>query len=163
MHWDDKHGNQQSNAPSLPFTVTGEVIRGKQLGSQLGSPAQNTAEAAAALQMKIGDTPVNVEWEANDSVAALGSLCQGGPLTISMSRYGGFEQVGSIGQSLPRNDIQMTTQPGDIVLYSGDQLVVFYGSNSWAYTKLGHIADKTEQELADLLGSGDVTTTIAKG
>ena len=136
---------------------------GNQLGGQSGSPAQTTAEAAATLQMTIGDTPVNVEWEANDTVAALGNLCQGGPLTIGMSRYGGFEQVGPIGQSLPRNDVQTATKAGDIVLYSGDQLVVFYGSNSWPYTKLGHIAGKSDQELADLLGSGDVTITIAKG
>ena len=114
------------------------------------------------LQMKIGEIPVNVEWEDNESVAALGRLCQSGPLTIGMSRYGGFEQVGPIGQNLPRNDSQMTTQPGDIVLYTGDQLVIFYGSNSWAYTKLGHIVDTSEQELVDLLGNGDVAVTIAK-
>ncbi|MBQ9001484.1 MAG: hypothetical protein IJ087_06490 [Eggerthellaceae bacterium] len=120
------------------------------------------AQAAAALQMKVGETPVSVEWEDSDSVAALGRLCQSGPLAIGMSRYGGFEQVGPIGQSLPRNDIQTTTQPGDIVLYSGDQLVVFYGSNSWAYAKLGHIAGESEQELADLLGSGDVMVAIAE-
>jgi hypothetical protein len=82
-----------------------------------------------------------VEWEDNESVEALKELCQEGPLTIRMSMYGGFEQVGSIGQSLPRDDSRTTTQAGDIVLYSGDQIVVFYGSNSWAYTRLGHITD----------------------
>lgn len=74
--------------------------------------------------------------------------------------YGGFEQVGPIGTSLPRKDVQTTTQAGDIVLYSGNQIVVFYGSNSWAYTRLGHISDKTPSEMAELLGSGDVTITI---
>ena len=54
----------------------------------------------------------------------------------------------------------MTTDPGDIVLYTGDQIVVFYGSNSWAYTKLGHITNKNEQELKDLLSNGDVTIRI---
>jgi len=73
--------------------------------------------------------------------------------------YGGFEQVGPIGQGLPSDDQQTTTQPGDIVLYSGDQIVIFYGSNSWAYTKLGH-ADLTEEELQGLLGNEDVTLTI---
>ncbi len=77
-----------------------------------------------------------------------------------MSMYGGFEQVGSIGQSLPRNDVQTTTNAGDIVLYSGNQMVVFYGSNSWAYTRLGHIMDKNVAELKELLGNGDVTITI---
>ena len=83
-------------------------------------------------------------------------------LTIEMSMYGGFEQVGSIGQSLPRNDTQTTTASGDIVLYSGDQLVVFYGSNTWAYTRLGKIVDKTPEEMEELLGNGDVTITLSK-
>ena len=112
------------------------------------------------LQMKIGDTEVAVAWEDNESVGALKELCRHEALTIPMSMYGGFEQVGSIGQSLPRNDSQTTTQAGDIVLYSGSQIVVFYGSNSWAYTRLGHITDKSAQEMAELLGSGDVTITI---
>lgn len=77
--------------------------------------------------------------------------------------YGGFEQVGAIGQNLPRDDSQTTTKAGDIVLYSGNQIVVFYGSNSWAYTRLGHITDKSAQQMADLLGRGDVTITIEKG
>ena len=76
-----------------------------------------------------------------------------------MSMYGGFEQVGSIGQSISRDDKQITTEYGDIVLYSGNQIVVFYGSNSWAYTKLGHI-DLSEEELTQLLSNGDVVLEI---
>ena len=112
------------------------------------------------LQAKIGETPLQVDWEDNESVEALKELCQNGPVTIRMSMYGGFEQVGPIGQSLPTNDSQTTTQAGDIVLYSGNQIVVFYGSNSWAYTRLGHVANKSAQEMAELLGNGDVTLTI---
>ena len=77
-----------------------------------------------------------------------------------MSMYGGFEQVGSLGMNLPRDDEQTTTQAGDIVLYSGNQIVVFYGSNSWAYTRLGKITDKSAKELKDLLGSKDVIITL---
>ena len=117
-------------------------------------------EGEAMLQMTIGKTPVEVEWEDNETVEALKQLCREEPLTIQMSMYGGFEQVGSIGQRLPRNDSQTTTQSGDIVLYSGDQIVVFYGSNSWAYTRLGHVTNKSDEEMADLLGNGDVTITI---
>ena len=83
-----------------------------------------------------------------------------GALTIQMSMYGGFEQVGPIGQRLPSSDVQTSTSSGDIVLYSGNQLVVFYGSNSWAYTRLGHITDKTPEEMRTLLSNGDVTITI---
>ena len=125
------------------------------------SETSDSEEAEAMLQMTIGGTPVEVEWEDNESVEALKQLCREEPLTIQMSMYGGFEQVGSIGQSLPRNDSQTTTQAGDIVLYSGDQIVVFYGSNSWAYTRLGNITDKTASEMADLLGNGNVRITIS--
>ena len=119
--------------------------------------------ARADMGMRIGDTYVTVEWEENESVAALRKLTEEKPLSISMSMYGGFEQVGSIGQSLPREDRQTTTQSGDIVLYSGDQIVVFYGSNSWAYTPLGHISDKSAQEMAELLSNGNVTIQIGYG
>ena len=115
-----------------------------------------------ALRLAINDTEVTVEWEDNESVRALFDLCAEQPLVIEMSMYGGFEQVGSIGQSLPRSDSQTTTQAGDIVLYSGDQIVIFYGSNSWAYTRLGRITDKTAYELAELLGNGDVAVTIER-
>ena len=119
-----------------------------------------TEEETGVLRMKIGDEPVGVEWEDNESAAALGELCRGEPLTISLSRYGGFEQVGPIGSSLPRSDVQTVTQAGDVVLYAGNQIVVFYGSNSWAYTRLGKITDKTAEEMRELLGRGDVTITI---
>ncbi|MBQ6734415.1 MAG: hypothetical protein IJR00_05850 [Lachnospiraceae bacterium] len=112
------------------------------------------------LQLMIGQEEVTVAWEDNETVDALKELVRSEPLTIEMSMYGGFEQVGSLGRSLPRNDVQTTTQAGDIVLYSGNQIVMFYGSNSWAYTRLGHITDQSASELTELLGSGDVTITI---
>ena len=112
------------------------------------------------LQMTIGDTPVAVAWEDNDAVQSLKELCRNQPLTIYMSMYGGFEQVGSIGTSLPQNDVKTTTSAGDIVLYSGDQMVVFYGSNTWSYTRLGHITGKTQAELTELLSNGSVIITL---
>ena len=112
------------------------------------------------MQMMIGETPVTVAWEDNASVEALRALAAEG-ITIEMSMYGGFEQVGSIGQSLPRDDQQTTTASGDIVLYSGNQMVVFYGSNSWAYTRLGHITDQTPEQIKALLGNGGVTITLS--
>ena len=87
-------------------------------------------------------------------------MAEAGSIIIDMSMYGGFEQVGSIGQSLPRNDRQMATSAGDIVLYSGNQMVVFCGSNSWAYTKLGHMDNTSLEELENMLGSGNVTITL---
>ena len=113
------------------------------------------------LHLTIDDTAVQVDWEDNASVEALTELISSAPLTVQMSMYGGFEQVGALGTSLPRDDRQTTTQAGDIVLYAGDQIVMFYGSNSWAYTRLGRITDQSVQELRDLLGNGDVTVTLS--
>ena len=94
------------------------------------------------LKLLIDDIEVNVEWEDNDSVKAIKELAKNGGLTINTHQYGGFEQVGEIGQSIVSSNVQMTTEPGDIVLYADSNIVVFYGSNSWSYTKLGKIKDK---------------------
>ena len=112
-----------------------------------------------AMTLMIGETEVPVIWENNPSVDALKDLL---PLTIEMSMYGGFEQVGPIGQEIVSNDEQAKTEPGDIVLYSGDQIVIFYGNNSWAYTRLGHV-DLTQEEMTELLSHGDVVITISAG
>ena len=116
---------------------------------------------AKMLRMMIGNTAVAVDWENNESVEALKAQCENEPLVIQMSMYGGFEQVGPLGSRLPSNDAQTTTSAGDIVLYSSNQIVVFYGSNSWAYTKLGHITDQDASGMAGLLSNGNVTITIS--
>ncbi len=113
------------------------------------------------LRLYIGETEVSVDWEENESAAALASLCREGPLTIQMSMYGGFEQVGPLGTALPSDDTDTVTAAGDIVLYSSSQIVIFYGSNSWAYTRLGRITDRSAGELEELLGNGNVTVTLA--
>ncbi len=123
--------------------------------------ADHEATGDNTMIMTIGDTKVNVDWEDNRAVEALRDMAKDGDVTIKMTMYGGFEQVGSIGQSLPRDDKQTTTSSGDIVLYSGNQIVVFYGSNSWSYTRLGHISDKNEAEMTELLSNGDVNITIS--
>ena len=119
----------------------------------------NLTKGEESMQMRINGNPVTVAWENNDSVAALREMAKEG-LTIRMSMYGGFEQVGPIGRRLPSSDEQTSTSSGDIVLYSGDQLVVFYGSNSWAYTRMGHITDQNPEQMRELLGNGDVTITL---
>ena len=121
---------------------------------------ESSEEEVGDMIMEIGNTQVHVAWEDNESVEALKQLVSQAPLSIQMSMYGGFEQVGSIGQNLPRDDKQTTTEAGDIVLYSGNQIVGFYGANSWSYTRLGSISDKSEKELSELLGNGDVIITI---
>lgn len=124
-------------------------------------PERIEQEADQMIELRIDGAAVPVAWEDNDSVTALRELLADGAITVQMSMYGGFEQVGSIGTSLPRNDQQTTTGAGDIVLYSGNQIVVFYGSNSWAYTRLGHITDQDAAGMAEMLGNGDVTITLS--
>ena len=154
---DEQEADQPGQAEEAVGSESAEITDASETG------VISDEEENSAMVMKIGDTPVQVIWEDNESVKALKELIGDSDLNIQMSMYGGFEQVGSIGQSLPRNDAQTTTKAGDIVLYSGNQMVVFYGSNSWAYTRLGHISDKNEDELAELLGNGDVTITIEMG
>ena len=139
--------------------VTEDEIR-EWIGTDLGLTLASTSVSAEENEMilKISDNIVSVKWEDNDSVKELKELAAGG-LTINMSMYGGFEQVGSIGSSITRNDVKTTTSSGDIVLYSGDQIVIFYGSNTWDYTKLGKI-DLSEDEITSLLSKGDVTITL---
>lgn len=135
--------------PEDYFPAMGEIWRILE-NAEIGETEEET------MKLTIGGEAVPVTWEENESVEALRALA---PLEIELSMYGGFEQVGAIGQSLPRDDEQTTTAAGDIVLYSGNQIVVFYGSNSWAYTRLGHV-DLPAADMARLLGNGDVTIAI---
>ena len=110
------------------------------------------------LFLKIGDTQVDVYWLDNASVTALKKLAKDG-LTIEMHMYSDFEQVGSLGTTIASADTRITTSAGDICLYSSNQIVLFYGANTWEYTKLGHI-NLSKTELSDLLGDEDVIITI---
>ncbi len=123
-----------------------------------GGSNQDVKEGEDTMRIIIGDREIPVTWASNSSVEELKKML---PLTISMSMYGGFEQVGPIGKSIAEEDKQITTESGDIVLYSGNQIVVFYGSNSWAYTRLGHI-DLSQKEIADLLSHGNITMTLTE-
>ena len=145
----------------FPLLLTLASCSGGEAQEETSATDKEEIQMDGTLKMKIADTDVSVEWEDNESVEALKERAKDGPVTVQMSMYGGFEQVGYLGTDLPRNDMQTVTQSGDIVLYSGDQIVVFYGSNSWAYTRLGHIMDKSDEEMAQLLSIGDVVITLS--
>ncbi len=113
----------------------------------------------ANMNVQVGDMVFSATLEENEAVSALVEMMREGSVVIQMSDYSGFEKVGSLGTGLPVNNSQTTTQAGDIVLYNGNQIVIFYGSNSWSYTRLGHIDDLTGWEEA--LGSGDVAVTFS--
>ena len=112
------------------------------------------------INVKIGDKTFTATLEDNTSAYAFLEMIKQEPLVIEMSDYSGFEKVGSLGTSLVTDDSRTTTQEGDIVLYNGNSIVIFYGSNTWSYTRLGKIDDLSG--FKDALGSGDVTVTFSK-
>ena len=109
--------------------------------------------------MQVGNSSFTVTLENNSAANALADMLREKPLVIQMSDYSGFEKVGSLGKRLPTSNSQTTTNAGDIVLYNGNQIVIFYGSNTWSYTRLGKIDDLSGLEEA--LGSGDVTVIFS--
>ena len=112
------------------------------------------------MHITIGDQTLSATLEDNSSAHALAELLQEGPLTIDMHDYGNMEKVGPIGQDLPRNDAQTTTQPGDVILYLGNQLTIYYDTNSWSFTRVARIDGATKEGLLDILGTDDVTVTF---
>ncbi|WP_303825449.1 flavodoxin [Ruminococcus flavefaciens] len=113
------------------------------------------------LLISVGDKQLTATLADNSSVQALVDLLQKGDITIDMSDYSNFEKVGELPESLPKNDEQIDTDYGDLILYQGNKFVIYYDKNSWNFTKLGHIDNITQGELKAILGEGDVTVTLS--
>lgn len=135
-----------------------EVHTGDETGQEPGTVLEETE---MKLNVEVNGTTFTATLEDNAAVDAFVEMMREAPVVIEMNDYSGFEKVGPLGTSLPASNSQTTTQAGDIVLYNSNQIVIFYGSNSWSYTKLGKIDDLTGWEEA--LGSGDVTVTFSIG
>jgi len=116
---------------------------------------------ANRMNIQIGDHVLVATLVENSSVDALKEALAKGPITVDMRDYGGMEKVGSLGMDLPRNDQQITTEAGDIILFQGSALVIYYAPNSWSFTRLGRIDDVTAGELREILGDGNVTVTLS--
>lgn len=127
----------------------------------------NTAETkedknkSNSMNLTIGNTMLTATLVDNSSVEALKKALSEAPITIEMRDYGNMEKVGPLGQNLPRNDESINAEAGDIILYQGNALVIYYDSNSWSFTRLGKIDNITQKELKDILGDGDVTVTLS--
>ena len=113
------------------------------------------------MKITAGNTVFYAELEDNSSAQAFREMLLDGPLTIHMSDYGEMEKVGPLGKSLPANDENITTGPGDLILYQGNSLVIYYDTNTWNFTRLGKINGVTKRELLDAFGSGNVTVTLS--
>ena len=112
------------------------------------------------IYVEVNNHILDVELEDNLATQGLKEKLQTKDIVIEAHEYGGFEKVGNLGFSLPREDTSITTSAGDIVLYQGNQISLFYNSNSWSYTKLGKIKNVSANELKNILGNGDVTITL---
>ena len=133
-----------------------------------GSKGTKTSNKGELSDMKIsiqitsdsGKSELTATLVDNSSATAFYQLLKKGPLTVDMHDYGSFEKVGPLGTSLPRNDTQITTTAGDIILYQGNQITIYYDTNSWNFTRLGKVDGVTQAELKKILGKGDVTAVF---
>ena len=113
------------------------------------------------IRVTVGTGSFIVKLDENSSAAALRELLAEGDITISASNYGGFEKVCALGTTLPSNDVQTTTSAGDVMLYSGNQIVIFYGANSWAYTRLGRVEGLSAEDLKSILSGPETEITLS--
>lgn len=159
---------QESAQENTQGNIQGENISVSQQNSEPTSDdnyLENDEEKEWQIEMKmnvqVGDYIFTATLENNEAVEELLDMMKEGPVTIEMDDYSGFEKVGSLGRSLTTSNSQTTTTAGDIVLYNGNNIVMFYGSNSWSYTKIGKIDDLSDWEKA--LGSGSITAVFTVG
>lgn len=115
------------------------------------------------IKIIVSGKTLPVEIEGNDATKALVAVLREASITFEAHDYGGFEKVGQLGRTLPASDKRITTQAGDVVLYGGSQIVLFYGSNSWSYTRIGKIRFGSLDELKDFLkaGEGIISVTLS--
>lgn len=113
------------------------------------------------MNITINGATLTATMEDNSSTQALLDMLKSSPLTLDIHDYANMEKVGNLDTNLPTNDQQITTQPGDIILYQGNQITIYYDTNQWSLTKLGHINNVSADELRNLLGSDNITATFS--
>ena len=131
---------------------TGEVVKENE---------EQNMDPLAIPGLKIGDVYYSVELESNSSAEAFFEKIKKESLTVNMHDYGNFEKVGDLPWELPTNDEEITTERGDIILYQGNKITIYYDENTWNFTKIGHIPDVDVDELREVLGDGDVAVEFS--
>lgn len=126
---------------------------------ETGGPSAAPQEEETMLYIQIGDATLTAVLEDNPSAQALAELLEDGPVTLEAENYGGFEKTARLPEALPQNDARITAGPGDVMLYQGDTVVLFYGSNTWSYTKLARITETEGLETA--LSGGETAFTLS--
>lgn len=161
---------------SLVFAVTSvtaceqhdDPVLSKQHGQTTGDEDDNNGNGETdmennTIRLTVNDRSFTATLVENSSTEALKERLSQGDIRIRMNDYGDMEKVGSLGFSIPRNDVQTTTGPGDLILYQGNSLVIYYDTNSWSFTRLGHVDGvSTREEMLGLLGgTGEITLTLS--
>lgn len=124
-------------------------------------PEDTQEEDAPMIYAHVGEDVLAIVPEDNSSAEDFIALLREGDITIEMEDYGGFEKVGSLGRSLSTNDRSITTQPGDVILYQGSSVTIYYDTNTWNFTLLGRIQGLSQEDLKDILGEGSVSVTFS--
>ena len=148
--------------PVVPDTPREENNEGKENNGNDNSGETNTT-MPETIKITVSGKTLPVKIEDNEATRALVAALSEASITYEAHDYGGFEKVGPLGLTLPANNSQITTQPGDVILYSGNQIVLFYGSNTWSYTRLGKIQYESLDELKSFLkaGEGNISVTLS--
>lgn len=134
---------------------------GTEYANESGDETGEEKAMASDFTIRVGAAMLEVSAADTDAARELAERLRDGEVQVSLRAYGGFEKVGPLPWALPRNDAERTTAPGDVMLYQGDQIVIFLDSHSWEYTPLGTIEGATGESLAEALGSGDVEVKLA--
>ena len=146
--------NKESNIEGI------NIVEKKQENIENNTINENKVEDMGRIYIKVNNQILDVELEDNSATKELKEKLKNGDIVIEAHEYGGFEKIGDLGFLLPREDVNVTTTAGDIVLYQGNQISIFYNSNSWSYTKLGKIQNTSANELKNILGNEDVKITF---
>lgn len=143
--------NTEAEAPADPIAEAADIA------------AENAPleEGDNMIYAHIGEETLKIRPAANSSAEAFAALLADGDITVEMSDYGGFEKVGPLGVSIATNDERITTEPGDVILYQGNQITIYYAENTWTFTRLGKVEDLTPDELREILGDGDPTVVFS--
>lgn len=125
------------------------------------SEEEKPSTEMSKIRISAGERSITATLSGNSSARAFADILKEDPVTVHMQDYGGFEKVGALGFSLPRNDESITTAPGDIILYQGNQITIYYDINTWTFTRLGKVDALSQTELKAFLGEGDVNLTFS--
>lgn len=143
----------QTSSPQIPPPLA------EGISENVESEETESSQEECTLKITVGGHELLATFADNSSAEEFRDLLAQGPLTIEMEDYGGFEKVGPLGTTLSRNDTQITTKPGDVILYQGNQITIYYDTNSWDFTRLARIDDPTG--LREKLGEGTVSVTFS--